>query len=100
MPAISNLNQLTAVIGFTLPQSALDHDASIYLTYDPAHSRPSEKVRVPVTDLRPDLEVAVPVPVHVQLAERGYAVTKHRSELLCGIPSEEGTQRYLDECAE
>ncbi|RSH95481.1 hypothetical protein EHS25_000573 [Saitozyma podzolica] len=31
MPAISNPDQLTAVIGFTLPQSALDHDASIYL---------------------------------------------------------------------
>lgn len=103
MPAPTSPETLSAIIGFTLPASRLDHDEAIYLTYDPAVTRPTEKIRVPLVDLRPELEAAgagVSATVASQLAERGFAVMKHESTLLDEIPSEEGTGRYLDECCE
>ena len=98
MPAPTS--DLTARISFTLPVDRLDHDESIYLqewtTSFP--QRPSELVNVPVVDLRADLDVAVPV--KEQLAVRGFAVTRHTSATYDGIPTKEGTARYLDETAE
>ena len=91
---------LTAVITFTLPASRLDHDESLYLKYDPNVNRPTESIRVPVTDLRPELESETPMPVAEQLAQRGFAIVTHSSNLLDNIPSGEGTQKYLDETAE
>lgn len=98
----SATSPLTAVIGFTLPASRLDHDASVYMTYEPDRTRPTEHVRVPMTDLRPELDgdEASKVSPADQLAERGFAVLRHESGLLDGIPSEEGTQKYLDQCTE
>ena len=98
MPSIIAPDALSAVIGFTLPQDRLDHDESKYITYEPGVQRPFEKVRVPVTDLRPQLDSAISVPE--QLSTQGYAVVRSPSSLLDSIPSEEGTAKYLEECCE
>ena len=98
MPSIPDPSGLTALITFILPASRLDHDQAIYLDYDPKVNRPTESIRVPMTDLRPELEIQTPVAE--QLDQRGFAIAKHRSDLLDSIPSEEGTQSYLDETAE
>ena len=87
MPSMSDPSGLTAVITFTLQ-------------YDPNINRPTESIRVPVTDLRPELDSETPIPVAEQLASRGFAIVNHHSDLLDSIPSEEGTQKYLDETAE
>lgn len=100
MPSITDPSELTAVITFTLPASRLDHDESLYLKYDPMINRPTESICVPVTDLRPELERDTLTPIAEQLAQRGFAIANHHSDLLDSIPSEEGTQRYLDETAE
>ncbi len=101
MPSITDPSGLTALITFTLPASRLDHDQSLYLKYDPAVQRPTETIRLPINDLRPELEDAKgPGPIAEQLAQRGFAIAKHHSDLLDAIPSEEGTQKYLDETAE
>lgn len=102
MPSISSTTDLTAVIGFTLPASRLDHDAGIYLDFDPSRSRPMEHIRVPMTDLKSELEVpeASRTTAWDQLFQRGYAVIKHESEAMGDIPTEEGTQAYLNETAE
>ncbi|OCF32328.1 hypothetical protein I316_05996 [Kwoniella heveanensis BCC8398] len=99
MPAATPSNQLTAVIGFTLPDARLDHDPSTYLTYEPGRSRPTEYIRVPIADLRDELDDKTVGPLE-QLKERGYAVLRHRSAWYDQIPSEEGTAKYLDETAE
>lgn len=102
MPAPTAASQLTAVIGFSLPGSRLDHDESIYLTYDPSQSRPNEFIRVPMINLREELDK--PIEKHAnayeQLKKRGYAVFKHESRFLDGIRSEEGTAKYLEESAQ
>jgi len=98
MPSIPDPSGLTALITFILPASRLDHDQAIYLDYDPKVNRPTESIRVAMTDLRPELEIQTPVAE--QLDQRGFAIAKHRSDLLDSIPSEEGTQSYLDETAE
>lgn len=99
MPSINQPNSLSAIVGFTLPPERLDHDAARYLTYDPAVQRPNEKIRVPLTNLRETLEKPVET-VPESLATKGYAVLKHKSDLLDSIPSEEGTSLYLDQCCE
>ena len=96
----SQPSELTAVITFTLPASRLDHDESLYLEYDPNVHRPTESIRVPVNDLRSELEGETLMPVSEQLARRRFAVVNHHSDLLDDIPSREGTQNYLDETAE
>ncbi|KAL1411645.1 hypothetical protein Q8F55_002609 [Vanrija albida] len=91
---------LTATIEFTLPATRLDHDPAVYLTYDPAVQRPSEALRVPVANLRDELEAGASLAtVAQQLSARGFAVATHASSHLGGIPSVEGTQAYLDETA-
>lgn len=99
MPAINHPDSLSAVIGFTLPPDRLDHPDSRYLTYDPAIQRPNEKIRVPMTNLRPVLEQPTET-VPESLATKGYAVMRHQSDLLDSIPSEEGTTKYLEQCCE
>ena len=89
---------LSAKASFTLPDSRLDHDPAIYMTWDPERQRPTEVVDVPMRDLRPDLDKAESV--MTQLDARGFAVARHESMLLGEIPSMEGTKMYLDECAE
>lgn len=100
MPAISDPTGLTALITFTLPASRLGHDEAIYLKYDPEVNRPTETIRVPITDLRAELEAETISSPAEQLYKRGFAIAKLRSDLLDSIPSEEGTQKYLDETAE
>ena len=100
MPSISSPSDLTAVIGFALPDDRLDHDGSIYLTYIKGRERPSENIRVPVTDLRPELESEDLASTSDQLYDRGYAVFKHQSEFVDELRTKEGTQSYLDESAE
>ncbi|KAJ1555613.1 hypothetical protein HK405_015647, partial [Cladochytrium tenue] len=56
----------------------LDHDETVYLTYDPANQRPSEQLRVPALDLRPELDDPATLCVADQIAARGYAVARHR----------------------
>lgn len=101
MPAAAS--PLTATIEFTLPAERLDHDPAIYLTYDANRSRPSEALRVEVVNLRDELEdPQAPANIDTvakQLYDRGFAVAKHASNHLGGIPSVEGTQAYLDETA-
>jgi hypothetical protein len=99
MPSIAAPGSLSAIIGFTLPPDRLDHDQSRYHTYDPAIQRPSEKIRVPITDLRLTLE-APTESIKESLGSKGYAVMKHKSDLLDSIPSEEGTAKYLEQCCE
>lgn len=99
MPSINQPDSLSAVIGFTLPPERLDHDAARYLTYDPSVQRPNEKIRVPLTNLRDVLETPTESVIQ-SLATKGYAVMKHKSDLLDSIPSEEGTSSYLDQCCE
>lgn len=98
MPSIASPSGLSAIVGFTLPQERLDHDESKYLTFDPAVQRPFERVRVPMTDLRPQLDSTVGV--QEQLSTQGYAIARNPSSLLDSIPSEEGTAKYLEECCE
>lgn len=98
MPAISTSNELSAIVGFTLPADRLDHDASKYLKYEPGVQRPFERIRVPMADFRPRLESTEPL--EQQLASQGFAITRQKSELLDSIPSEEGTAKYLQECCE
>ncbi|WVF67024.1 hypothetical protein IAT40_001767 [Kwoniella sp. CBS 6097] len=98
MPVSTSSDQLTAVIGFTLPASRLDHDPSIYLTYEQGRSRPTEYLRVPISNLRNELDDGSIDPLH-QLKERGYAVLRHQSEWVDDIPSEKGTAKYLEESA-
>ncbi|WVW79149.1 hypothetical protein I302_101115 [Kwoniella bestiolae CBS 10118] len=97
MPAPSSTDHLTAVIGFTLPPNRMDHDPSIYLKWEPGRSKPLEKIRVPITDLRPELESSTVGPLD-QLKKRGYGIMKHHSPYLGEIPSAEGTEKYLREC--
>ncbi|OCF60346.1 hypothetical protein L486_03028 [Kwoniella mangroviensis CBS 10435] len=97
MPAPISTDQLTAVIGFTLPPNRMDHDLSIYMTWQPGRSKPLEKIRVPVTNLRPELE-GTPVEPLEQLKTRGFGIMKHESKWLSEIPSEKGTEAYLKEC--
>lgn len=102
MPARTFPSQLTVIIGFSLPGSRLNHDESVYLTYDPSRLKPNEFIRVPMINLREELDKPVekhPHP-HEQLKMRGYAVFKHESQFLDGIPSEEGTANYLEESAQ
>ena len=99
MPSIATPGALSAVIGFTLPSDRLDHDESRYLTFDPSVSRPNEKVRVPVIDLRPVLESQTET-IEQSLGDRGYAIAKQPSDLLDAIPTEEGTAKYLEQCCE
>jgi hypothetical protein len=99
MPSIASPGSLSAVIGFTLPPSRLDHDDSRYHTYDPSIQRPNERIRVPITDLRPTLERPTET-IEESLGSKGYAVMKHKSDLLDSIPSEEGTAKYLEQCCE
>ena len=99
MPSIAAPGSLSAIIGFTLPPDRLDHDDSLYHTYDPAIQRPNEKIRVPITDLRPILMTPTET-VQESLASKGYAVMKHQSDLLDSIPSEKGTAKYLEQCCE
>jgi hypothetical protein len=99
MPSISPPGSLSAIIGFTLPADRLDHEETQYHTYDPAVQRPHEKIRVPITDLRPVLEAPTETIVE-SLGSKGYAVMKHKSDLLDSIPSEEGTAKYLEQCCE
>ena len=98
MPSVAE--PLTALITFTLPASRLDHDEALYLDYDPEVNRPTETIRVSVTDLRAELDAEHIASPAEQIATRGFAIAKHRSDLLDSIPSEEGTQKYLDETAE
>lgn len=102
MPAPTSASQLTAIIGFSLSGSRLDHDESVYLTYDPSRSRPNEFIRVPMINLREELDKPFKkhADPHEQLKKRGYAVFKHESQFLDGIPSEEGTAEYLEESAQ
>jgi hypothetical protein len=99
MPSIASPGSLSAVIGFTLPADRLDHDESRYLTFDPAIQRPNEKIRVPIADLRPILENPTET-IEESLKTKGYAITKHRSDFLDAIPTEEGTAKYLEQCCE
>jgi rhodanese-related sulfurtransferase len=100
MPSIAHPDDLTAVIGFTLPAERLDHDPEVYLTYDKTRSRPTETVRVSVRNLRPDIEdPALPAP-RAQLDAKGYAMARDAYEHLDDIPSELGTKAYLDDTAE
>jgi hypothetical protein len=100
MPAVTD-NGLSAVIGFALPPWRLDHDDGIYLQrWDPKAMRPNEKIRVPMTDLRPEIDSPELPSIASQLHDRGFAIFKHRSDLIDQIQSEEGTQAYLDESAE
>lgn len=102
MPSIAQSDDLTAVIGFTIPADRLDHDPEVYLTYDKERSRPTEFIRVPVRDLRADLDgdgpSALPSPKK-QLDVKGYALVKDPYEGLDDIPSEKGTKAYLDQTA-
>ncbi|ORX38976.1 hypothetical protein BD324DRAFT_618077 [Kockovaella imperatae] len=100
MPSISSPSQLTAVIGFNLPDERLDHDPSVYLTYLEGREKPVEHIRVPVLDLRPELEAEQQVHPQQQLYERGYAVTKHQSPFVERVASPEGIEGYLAESAE
>ena len=101
MPSIKSPSDLTAVITFTLPDDRLDHDPEIYLTFDKDRNRPTEKIRVPVNNLRDELDSdAGPIAPKDQLAQRGYAVFKHESHALGDIPTLEGTEAYLAETAE
>ncbi|OXG10868.1 hypothetical protein C367_06693 [Cryptococcus neoformans Ze90-1] len=102
MPARTFPSQLTAIIGFSLPGSRLNHDESVYLTYDPSRLKPNEFIRVPMINLREELDKPVEKHSHPheQLKMRGYAVFKHESQFLDGIPSEEGTANYLEESAQ
>ncbi|EIW67150.1 hypothetical protein TREMEDRAFT_40713 [Tremella mesenterica DSM 1558] len=95
MPAPTE--NLSALITFTLPTSALDHDESIYLTFPPPSERPTETVRLSVTDLRPTLD-GEQTPGE-QLKEKGYAAARHKSEWVDELPKEDGTERYLEETA-
>lgn len=99
MPSIASPDSLSAIVGFTLPSSRLDHDDSIYHTFDPAVQRPNEKIRVPMTDLRPVLETQTET-IEQSLRTKGYAIAKHQSDLLDSISSEEGVSKYLDQCCE
>jgi hypothetical protein len=100
MPSVQD-GGLSAVIGFTIPANRLDHDDSIYLKeYISGRIRPNEKIRVPVTDLRPELESGTLPSVADQLNERGFAVFKHHTDFVKQITIEDGTQGYLDESAE
>ena len=100
MPSIAQPNDLTAIIGFTLPAERLDHDPDVYLTYDKTRTRPTETVRVSVRNLRTEIEdPALPAP-KAQLDVKGYAVAKDAYGFLDDIPSEQGTQAYLDDTAE
>ena len=98
MPAIAS--DLSAVIGFNLPDDRLGHDPSVYLTYDKDLTKPVEHIRVPVADLRPELESEELEPPQEQLYTRGYAVEKHQSRWVDDIGSEEGVDNYLQESAE
>ncbi|WWD20953.1 hypothetical protein CI109_105431 [Kwoniella shandongensis] len=101
MPApTSTSSQLTAVIGFTLPPSRMPESEESYLTWQAGRAKPTEKIRIPVTDLRPELEGRVVVPPLEQLKKRGYAVMKHESEYLDVLESTEGTDKYLSETAD
>jgi len=100
MPSIAQPDDLTAVIGFTLPAERLDHDPEIYLTYDKTRSRPTEKLRVAVRNLRHEIDdPSLPAP-SAQLDAKGYAVAKDAYGFLDDIPSAQGTQAYLDDTAE
>lgn len=99
MPAISDPDQLTALIGFTLPANRLDHDPNIYLTYDKSRSRPTETIRVPVRNLRDDLEAPGLASPKAQLDSLGFALARDGCGGLDDIPSEEGTKAYLDRTA-
>jgi hypothetical protein len=92
---------LEADITFTLPDDKLDHDPEIYLTYDAERQRPTEVLRVPVRDLREDLDLDLkqPTSVTAQLDARGFAVARHESGHIDGLPSVEGTRMYLEESA-
>ncbi|KAK8843506.1 hypothetical protein IAR55_007166 [Kwoniella newhampshirensis] len=100
MPAPSSDSQLTAVIGFTLPPARMTESEESYLTWQAGRAKPTEYIRVPVTDLRPEIESTEAVAPLDQLKKRGYAVFKHESGLLDQIPSEEGTEKYLNETAD
>ncbi|WVQ72150.1 hypothetical protein IAR50_001695 [Cryptococcus sp. DSM 104548] len=93
--------QLYATLGFTLPPSRMDHDESIYLTWKEGRSKPLERVRIPVSNLRGELDRPEEERVNPkeQLGKRGFAVFKHESGSLASIGTEEGTAKYLDETA-
>ncbi|WVQ81582.1 hypothetical protein IAT38_003706 [Cryptococcus sp. DSM 104549] len=99
---VATANPLTAVIGFTLPPARMEDSEESYQTWVEGRSKPLEFIRVPVTNLRGELDR--PVDEHVapveQLKTRGFAVLKHKSGFLADIPSEEGTAKYLEETAE
>lgn len=99
MPSITAPGSLSAIIGFTLPADRLDHDESRYLTFEPSVQRPNEKIRVPITDLRPVLESPTEI-IEESLKSKGYAIAKQPSDFLDAIPTEEGTAKYLEQCCE
>jgi hypothetical protein len=101
MPSTKSPSDLSAAIMFTLPNDRLDHDPEIYLTFDKDRNRPTEKIRIPVNNLRDELDSDDgPIAPKEQLAQRGYAVFKHESHALGDIPTLEGTEAYLAETAE
>ncbi len=97
MPFIDD-SSLVAKVNFTLPQSRLDHDESIYLEYKEGQTRPVEKVEIPVYNIRAEIEQAVPP--SDQLFQRGFAILKHDSAHFEDIKTPEGSAAYLIECKE
>jgi hypothetical protein len=96
MPAVQPAVSQSAIINFTIPAARLGHDADEYMTYKPDRPRPSEGIRVPIVDLRGELEKKRPV--IDQIHERGFGIAKVEFEGLDDIPSLEGTKRYLGAC--
>ncbi|KAJ3200033.1 hypothetical protein HDU82_009235 [Entophlyctis luteolus] len=89
---------MTSTIRYTLPASRLDHDEAIYLTYDPKQQRPAEEVPVELRDVRGELDSHVPV--SQQLAQRGFAVSRHVSDHVAHLDTAEGARQYMNEAAE
>ncbi|ODN83729.1 hypothetical protein L202_01821 [Cryptococcus amylolentus CBS 6039] len=99
---VATASQLYATLGFTLPPARMNHDESIYLTWEEGRTKPLERLRIPVSNLRGELDMPEQerVDPKEQLGKRGFAVLKHESASLGGLGTEEGTAKYLDETAD
>lgn len=90
---------LYALVNFALPDDRLPAGTDVrQFAQTPTVQRPKEQRKVPLYDLRPELDLDDPV--SSQLETRSFAVLRHTSHHLADISTPHGSDAYLAEQCE
>ncbi|KAM0751489.1 hypothetical protein T439DRAFT_379611 [Meredithblackwellia eburnea MCA 4105] len=102
MPSLIVQPQVTAAINFDIPEERLGHSKAIYEQYVEGRSHPTERIVVPLHDLRVEQnEDGTWSDMLQQVETRGFAAFQHQSKHIGPeIDTPEGIEAYISEIAE